>query len=101
MGSCSVLWEKPQQIRQEIFSKATRAGTDAFHPRLLLDRSDATCLKSADSLHAVDVAGKWPAVASFIMFFITKDCTQLAGQLHDTISMVGRVGADLMVDQET
>ena len=45
-------------------------GTDAFHPRVLLNFGDESCEKEGDFLAFYGVIGKWPATTSCIMFFL-------------------------------
>ena len=40
------------------YNKLTGAGTDAFHPRVLLDFRDETCPTVADCVHVIEVIGK-------------------------------------------
>ena len=59
--------------RQQV-TKKHNVGTDAFHPTIVLDLSEASSRKVAVFLHVVEVIGKWPACLRF--FLLRKDGRQ-------------------------
>ena len=72
--------------------KTTCVGTDAFHPRVLLDLSDDTCQKVLGFLHVVEVVGQWPAAASCIMFFQLSQAVDSDRPIALTATLIRRQG---------